>query len=133
MPRLKVRVTGPKCGWDLRADEVIAQWVWFPVGGELRLAWLFDAVPADGETYYECVVDATNGALLYRNSITDSENVGLVFDGASPQPSTTPGVLPPDPQPAQPRPPQERFVCRRSCRPRPRAGSAPRARRSATM
>jgi Fungalysin metallopeptidase (M36) len=82
-----------------RADEVIAQWVWFPVGAELRLAWLFDAVSVDGETYYECVVDANNGALLYRHSITDSESIGLVFDGASPQPSATPGVLPPVPNP----------------------------------
>src|SRR5262245_55990936 len=82
-----------------RADEVIAQWVWFPVGGELRLAWLFDAVSVDGETYYECVVDANNGALLYRDSITDSENTGLVFDGGNPQPSATPGVLPPVPNP----------------------------------
>ncbi|MBZ5496542.1 MAG: M36 family metallopeptidase [Acidobacteriia bacterium] len=81
------------------SDEVTAQWVWFPAGRQLRLAWHFDAVATDGKNYYECVVDATDGTLLYRNSITDTEITGLVFDGSSPQPSATPGVIPPKPDP----------------------------------
>jgi len=80
-------------------DEVTAQWVWFPVAEQLRLAWQFDAVSSDSKTYYECVVDAQDGTLLYRNSVTDSDFTGLVFDAPSPQPSATPGVIPPIPNP----------------------------------
>lgn len=80
-------------------DVVTAQWVWFPVAGQLRLAWQFDAVSVDSTTYYECVVDAQDGTLLYRNSITDSDITGLAFDASSPQPTATPGVIPPAPNP----------------------------------
>jgi hypothetical protein len=81
------------------SDEVIAQWIWFPVDRRLRLAWHFDAVPSDSGVYYECIVDAQDGTLLFRNSITFSEITGLVFDTSSPQPSATPGVIPPSPNP----------------------------------
>jgi cell division ATPase FtsA len=70
----------------VNADEVVAQLVWFPVGRQLRLAWQFDQVPGGSGTYYECVVDARDGTLLYRNSITDSDIFGQVFPTASPQP-----------------------------------------------
>lgn len=81
------------------ADQVSAQYVWFPVDGLLRLAWHFDAASADSQTYFECIVDAQDGTLLYRASITDFEISGLVFDSSSPQPTATPGLLPPMPNP----------------------------------
>jgi hypothetical protein len=104
-PRLEIRETaaGPRrrtrMHFAAQGDDVTAQLVWFPVSGKSQPAWHFDAVSTDGQTYYECVVDAGDGALLYRNSITDSEISGLVFDTASPQPTQTPGMLPPEPNP----------------------------------
>jgi hypothetical protein len=81
------------------SDEVIAEYVWFPLDGQLRLSWHFDAVSTDSRIYYECAADAYDGTLLYRESITDFETNGLIYNAASPQPSASYGVLPPTPNP----------------------------------
>jgi hypothetical protein len=70
--------------------------VYFPLAtGNLRLAWSFTVQDASSPYLYRMVVDAVDGALLYRLSLTHFEHIdahGEVFASDSPIPNTPRGT-----------------------------------------
>ncbi|MCP4514135.1 MAG: hypothetical protein GY824_02735, partial [Delftia sp.] len=75
------------------------RWVKDP-DGNLRLGWQVMLIESDGFTMWLADIDGATGRLLRADPRTRFEGpTGLVFDRGSPQPSATPGQVPPNPNP----------------------------------
>ena len=84
-------------GGDVGTVEAVA----YPLGDVARPAWVATAVAApNGIDRFEMVVDARDGRILEVVPLTWYDGPqGQVFASPSPQPSLTPGVVPPVPNP----------------------------------
>ena len=73
----------------------------YPLGDIARPAWVVSAVAApNGIDRFEMVVDAVDGRILEVVPLTWYDGPqGQVFTSSSPQPSLTPGIVPPAPNP----------------------------------
>ncbi|MCA1733688.1 MAG: M36 family metallopeptidase, partial [Acidobacteria bacterium] len=93
---------GPRRG--ARAEEATVRQVAYPIADQARPAYIVSSViAADGVDAYDIIVDGISGATLEVVPLTFYAQ-GQVFRNAalvpqSPQPSTTPGIVPPSPNP----------------------------------
>ncbi len=84
-----------------RGEVGVVEAVAYPLGDVARPAWVVTAVAApNGIDRFEMVVDAVDGRILEVVPLTwYADPQGQVFTSSSPQPSLTPGIVPPVPNP----------------------------------
>ena len=77
------------------SESVIIGLRFFPISvSELRLAWLVNVQDANAPHLYESLVDAVDGTVLFRKTLTHYDHIpahGAVFDSDSPNPNTPNG------------------------------------------